>query len=130
MQWFAILFASDIPERGVDRRYRELGNAPTPNIMDMSLRVVEKRVYILAVSSGTMRCQVMTDHRGDRFTAAPAGIRVAGSVRTVAQPDGRRDQFKMGMVTVLGIRENFLERNLELFGVDALGRGIGGPPSG
>ena len=71
-----------------------------------------------ACATGKMRCQVMTDHRGDRFAAAPAGIRVAGSVCTVIHPDGRRDQFEMGMVAVFGVRENFLERNLEMSGVD------------
>ena len=35
-------------------------------------------------STGKMRCQFMTDHCGGRFAAAPAGIRLAGSVRTVA----------------------------------------------
>ena len=85
--------------------------------MDMPLHVVIKRFDILAVYTNKMRCQVMTDHSGDRFAAAPAGIRVAGSVRTVAQPDCRRDQFEMGMVAVFGVRENFLERNLEMSGV-------------
>ncbi len=86
--------------------------------MDMPLHVVAERVDILVVCTGKMRCQVMTDHRGDRFAAAPAGIRVAGSVCTVIHPDGRRDQFEMGMVAVFGVRENFLERNLEMSGVD------------
>ena len=78
---------------------------------------VVKRFDILAVYTSKMLCQVMTDHSGDRFAAAPAGIRVAGSVCTVIHPDGRRDQFEMGMVPVFGVRENFLERILEMSGV-------------
>ncbi len=86
--------------------------------MDMQLRVVVKRVDILAVYTCKIWCQVMTDHRGDLFTAAPAGIEVAVSMRTVAQPDDCRDKFGMGMVAVLGVKVKFLQRYLEVSAVD------------
>ena len=61
----------------------------------------------------------MTYNSGNRFAAASARIRLAGSVLTVAEPDSRFDQFEMGVVTMFGAKGNFLERNLEMLGVDA-----------
>ena len=76
-------FAIQIPQRDIDCRDREGGDAAAADIVDVGFQVVMDVLDPAGVASQKLGSQIMPDHGEDRMTTTSAGVAVAGALISV-----------------------------------------------